>query len=78
MRMAMVEVERALEQVASAEEAVPAAGAELEPADSLAAAAEQQGLYAYRLAVAYEAARQLFRRHRGLLAIGGTEWPNLR
>jgi hypothetical protein len=27
---------------------------------------------------AYEDARELFRRHRGLLAIGGSEWPTLR
>lgn len=168
MRMAMVEVERALEHVATsggragrqgtalaasrlallmqkvghppfparplqppavltAEESAAAAGAD--PADAAAELAEQQGLFAYRLAVvsprpgtglshlrspaaplaaalpalccaqpgptlgqvrrgfppplprntqAYEAARQLFRRHRGLIAIGGSEWPALR
>ena len=27
---------------------------------------------------AYEEARELFRRHRGLIAIGGSEWPNIR
>lgn len=26
----------------------------------------------------YEEARQLFRRHRGLIALGGSEWPNIR
>lgn len=49
VRMAMVEVERALEHVATAEEAAAAAGAE--PEDAVVEAAEQQGLYAYRLAV---------------------------
>lgn len=27
---------------------------------------------------AYEESRELFRRHRGLLAIGGSEWPSIR
>ena len=52
VRMAMVEVERALEHVASAEEAAAAAAAAgAEPEDAVAEAAEQHGLFAYRLAV---------------------------
>lgn len=80
VRMAFVEVERALEHVAAAEDAaVAAAAAGTEPvAEAAAETREQQGLLAYRLAVAYEEARELFRRHRGLIAIGGSEWPNIR
>lgn len=79
VRMSMVEVERALEHVAATEEAAAAApGAGGPPDEGAVEAREQQGLFAYRLAVAYEDARELFRRHRGLLAIGGSEWPNLR
>ncbi|PRW56115.1 Nuclear control of ATPase [Chlorella sorokiniana] len=77
VRMALVEVERQLEHVATAEEAA-AAAAEAEPADAAVEVAEQRGLFAYRLAVVYEEARQLFRRHRGLIALGGSEWPNIR
>jgi hypothetical protein len=134
VRMAMVEVERALEQVAAAQEgAEAAAAAGGDGADALADVRERRGLYAYRLAVvrtpysttfspsltscalcpagikqvcliagrshtpdllhrccqtvcvvppappqAYEAARELYQRHRGLLGIGGSEWPSLR
>lgn len=80
VRMALVEVERQLEHVATAEEAAvaAAAAAEGEPPEVLVEVAEQRGLFAYRLAVVYEEARQLFRRHRGLIALGGSEWPNIR
>lgn len=67
---------------------VGAAGAELEPAPNLnlggapalLGGGEAQGLLAWRLAVAFEEARELFRRHRGLIEIGQgrSEWPNLR
>lgn len=59
--MAMVEVERALEHVATAEEAAAAAKAAAattpgggEPEEAAVEAAEQQGLFAYRLAVVSE------------------------
>ncbi|KAL4457516.1 hypothetical protein ABPG75_012381 [Micractinium tetrahymenae] len=80
MRMAFVEVERALEHVAAAEEAAAAAaaGGEAPAAEAVVESREQQGLMLFRLAAAYEEARELFRRHRGLLAIGGSEWPNIR
>ncbi|PSC72602.1 Nuclear control of ATPase [Micractinium conductrix] len=80
VRMAFVEVERALENVAAAEEATAAAAAAgAEPgAEAVVESREQQGLLAFRLAVAFEEARELFRRHRGLIAIAGSEWPNIR
>jgi hypothetical protein len=52
VRMSMVEVERALEHVAAAEEAAAAAPGAAGPVDEGAVEArEQQGLFAYRLAV---------------------------
>lgn len=47
--MSMIEVERALEHVAAAEEAAEAAGPDAVEGD--AEAREQQGQFAYRLAV---------------------------
>lgn len=68
-RLAMIEVERALEALAVSEGGEgPSAGSP-----------EAEGLLAYRLAVAYCEAEELFRRHRGLLrSAGDAEWPNLR
>lgn len=52
VRMSMVEVERALEHVAATEEAAAAApGAGGPPDEGAVEAREQQGLFAYRLAV---------------------------
>lgn len=63
-RLALVEAERSLAVLATPE-----------PGRDLAQAA---GLYAFQLAAAYEEARSLFARHRGLF--GGqasSEWPAL-
>lgn len=53
VRMAFVEVERALEHVATADEAAAAAAAagEVPPAEAVAESQEQQGLMLFRLAV---------------------------
>ena len=68
-------------------EAEPGPGAKLEvspaaPAPVAQAAgsmAEEQGLLAWRLAIAYSEAGDLYRRHRGLVEISSrSEWPNLR
>lgn len=35
-------------------------------------------MFSYCPLQAYEEAKELFARHRGLIAIGGSEWPNIR
>ena len=64
-RLALGEAERALSALAGGPGEPPPT-----PAD--------RGLFAFRLALAYEEARQLYARHRGLFRGGDAEWPALR
>ena len=81
-RMAMIEVERALESLSSCEEAATTATASAVVVGSTTSRnsrKEASGMFIYRLAVAYSEAETLFRRHRGVLrSTSSSEWNNLR
>ncbi len=69
-RMAMIEVERALEYLANCEEM------DGEREDKVS---EATGMFIFRLAVAFREAEELFRRHRGMFGReSSSEWNNLR
>jgi nuclear-control-of-ATPase protein 2 len=69
-RLAMIEVERALETLASCEEV---------NSEREGKVAEATGMFIFRLAVAYREAEELFKRHRGMFGReNNSEWNNLR
>jgi len=69
-RMAMTEVERALETLAICEEMNSKSEGEV---------SEATGMFIFRLAVAYREAEELFHRHRGMFGReNNSEWRNLR
>ena len=77
-RLAMIEVERALESLANCEDMVPSGGNTTRERDGKRA--EAAGMFIFRLAVAYREAEELFRHHRGMFgrSVGDSEWNNLR
>ncbi|KAH7618699.1 hypothetical protein Ndes2526B_g05616 [Nannochloris sp. 'desiccata'] len=69
-RMAMIEVERALETLANCEEMNSGREGKV---------SEAAGMFIFRLAVAYKEAEELFQRHRGMFGReSSSEWNNLR
>ena len=79
-RMAMVEVERSLEVLANCEESVvDAVGARGDAMRRKQEIAEAGGMFIFRLALAYNEADELFRKHRGVFrSASDAEWSNLR
>lgn len=81
-RVAMLEVERSLEVLANTEQAASDAadaGVRADVARREQESAEAAGVFIFRLAVAYNEADELFRRHRGIFrSAGDAEWANLR
>jgi len=70
-KLALIEVERSLEALASCEASVEAAES--------GTTAEAEGMLVYHLALAYSEAEELFKRHRGVFgSAGAAQWPNLR